>query len=241
MNSRLNTIHFRDDPDRALAGFKAAGYAIEPDVFSPTECDAVIAVGERLRSVHGGVARPLMNPHREDPFLLNIMADRRIVSIMESLCGGRVSGLQSEFFFGHPGTPGFAPHQDNYFVEAHDGTFASAWLALVDVSPENGGLKVYPGSHRRGRLPTETLDNEPSPHQDPNARSQHAIVPAEFSTLDASMTRGSILFIHGWLVHSSHDNTSDRWRHALLNTYIRKGGHFRPGRYAGRSEVDLDG
>ena len=51
--------------------------------------------------------------------------------------------------------------------------------------------------------------------------------------------QGAVVFLHGHTVHSSHDNRSDRYRHALLMTYIRRGERFRPGRTAGRAEVDV--
>ena len=39
-------------------------------------------------------------------------------------------------------TQGFSPHQDNFFVDARGDTFISAWIALTDVCPENGGLII---------------------------------------------------------------------------------------------------
>lgn len=228
-----------DKPDSALARYRREGFYVEPGLFSPDECRALIAAATELSGARAGSVRPAMNPHRDDVRFLRVMADRRIVSVMERLCGGPVSGLQSELFYCRPGTPGFAAHQDNFFVEAPDGTFASAWLALVDVSPDNGGLRLFPGSHRCGRLPTERLATAPSPYQDPNAEAERAQVPAEFAPVDLELSQGSVIFIHGWVAHASHANRSERWRYALLNTYLRKGAPFRPGNYAGRAEVDL--
>jgi ectoine hydroxylase-related dioxygenase (phytanoyl-CoA dioxygenase family) len=234
-----SALSFRDDPERALAAYRADGYFLERDLFTAVECEALIAAGTGLETARAGVVRPAMNPHRDEPRFFAAMADRRLTTIMERLCGGVVSGLQSEFFYGRPSTPGFAPHQDNFFVEAPDDAFASAWLALVDVSPENGGLILYPGSHKAGKLETEALDSTPSPYQDPNAASRRALVPPACAPADLHIPRGSVVLLHGWVAHASHDNDSDGWRYALLNTYIRKGAPFRPGNYAGRKEVDL--
>ena len=46
-----------------------------------------------------------------------------IVRAMNLLLHGRVNGLQTEFFYGRPGVKGFAPHQDNFFVEAENSAF----------------------------------------------------------------------------------------------------------------------
>ena len=233
-------VRFAEDPEQALRLYNERGYHIEPDVFSPDECTRLIAAGKELAAKGDGNFRPLMSPHRDDVLFLRTMADKRLTTIMQSFCGGAVYGLQSELFFGCPGTPGFAPHQDNFFVEAPDNAFASAWTALVDVSPANGGLVIYPGSHRHGVLPVEKLSGPASPNQDPNAVAQRCILPEGHAEgVDLYLTRGSVIFLHSLVVHSSHDNRSDTWRHALLNTYIRQGASFRAGNYARRSPIDL--
>src|SRR6476469_6881351 len=116
-------LSFRDDAERAFAAYRADGYFLERDLFSTAECEALIAAGMALDPARAGVVRPAMNPHRDEPRFFAALADRRLTAIMERLCGGAVSGLQSEFFYGRPTTPGFAPHQDNFFVEAPDDAF----------------------------------------------------------------------------------------------------------------------
>ncbi|MHB1218727.1 MAG: phytanoyl-CoA dioxygenase family protein [Alphaproteobacteria bacterium] len=223
-----------------MSAYEELGFHIERGLFEPTDCDALVKAGRALPNFQTGSSRPAMNPHRNDAIFLRTMANSQLVRIMRALCGGDVSGLQSEFFYGSPGTPGFAPHQDNFFVEAPGDAFASAWLALVDVEPSNGALYLYPGSHRKGLLPVEKLEGPANPNQDPNATSQAALLPPGLPTVDACLRRGDVLFIHCLAAHGSHTNVSSGWRYALLNTYIRRGAPFRPGRYAGRAEVDLD-
>lgn len=231
---------FESDPHAALAAYEEFGFHIERGLFQPAECDALVDAGRALPNFQAGNSRPAMNPHRDAAIFLRTMASPQLVRIMRMLCGGEVSGLQSEFFYGRPGTPGFAPHQDNFFVEAPGGAFASAWLALVDVEPSNGALYLYPGTHRKGLLPVEKLEGPANPNQDPNATAQKALLPPGATTVDACLGRGDVLFIHGHVPHGSHTNVSAGWRYALLNTYIRRGAPFRPGRYAGRAEVDLN-
>ncbi len=229
-----------DNPDQAFRLYAERGFHVEPGVLTPDECAALIAAGRAIAAKGEGNFRPLMQPHRDDAGFLRAMAKPRLTRIMERLCGGPVSGLQSELFFCRPGTPGFMPHQDNYFVEAPDGAFASVWTALVDVHPGNGGLVLYPGSHRRGLLPVERLGGPASPHQDPNAAAQRTLLPTDHASgIDLSLRAGDAVLLHGWVVHASHDNCSEGWRYALLNTYIRQGAPFRPGAYARRAPVDL--
>ena len=230
---------FLNDPVSALQEFNERGFFVEADVFGAEQCDTLVDAAQSLLGV-GETYRPIMHPHRRDALFLRTMADRRLVEIMQLICGGPVYGLQSELFFGRPGTKGFAAHQDNFFVQAPDNRFASAWLALVDVDQSNGGLVFYPGTQALGKLDTVRQELPPDENQDPNAFREKAVVPAEFAPVDVTLKRGSVVFIHGWAVHESHDNTTDGWRYALLNTYVRQGADFRPGGYAGRTEVRLD-
>ena len=183
---------------------------------------------------------PLMNPHKGSAVFLNLLRDELIVSLVEKLVRGQVSGLQSQFYFCVPGTKGYAKHQDNFFVEAPYGCFVSVWIPLVDVNAENGGLTVYPGSHLLGRLLTRKLIPKDLTNQDPNAANEETVcIPVGYDPLDLTLKAGSAVFLHGNIVHSSHTNNSHCNRYAVLLTYIRKGAPFRKGQRAQREEVDL--
>jgi ectoine hydroxylase-related dioxygenase (phytanoyl-CoA dioxygenase family) len=232
-------ISFKDSPKQALALYEQDGYFVEPSVFSPSECAELINAGMKLPGILAGDYRPAMHPHRQNSVFLDAMRDRRIVDTMQLLVGGKPSGLQTEFFYGKPGVKGFARHQDNFFVEAPGNAFASAWIALVDVGPDNGGLVGYPASHKEGRLPVRQLNVGNIPGQDPNANNEETILSAEYSEVDLVVPRGSIAYLHSYFVHGSHPNKTNDLRFALLCTYIREGASFRPGRYAQREAVAI--
>ena len=235
----MSEIQFRDDPDAALARFREVGFHVEYGVWRPRECAALIAAAEALRKASGVDYAPLMQGHRTDPVFLGALRSPEIVRVIERLVGGVASGLQSQFFFGCPGTRGFARHQDNSFVRAGPDVFAPAWSALTEVAPESGGLYVYPGSHREPILPVRMLEGAPWANQDPNAANHETIVPDGYTPLDVWSPKGSVIFLHGNVIHGSYANRSDRFRYSLLCTYIRQGEPFRPGRHARREEVAL--
>ncbi len=221
--------------------YKQEGYCIQPNVFSALECEAYIQAGIELKDYRNGITKPAMMPHRENSIFLQAMKNPSIVTMMESLVGGQVAGLQTEFFYCNPGTRGFSLHQDNFFVQAPEGAFASAWCALTDTYKEKAGLIVYPGTHKEGMLPVQKITLQRDAGQDPNANNEETIVPEAYKAkvMDASVAKGSALYIHGGLVHGSNANLTNESRYVLLITYIRKGATFRPGNYAGRAEVDV--
>jgi len=227
-------------PEKALEDYLTLGYHIEANLFSDEECEQLIKASHELANAKQGIYRPCMMPHRQNDIFTKAMKKSGIVQIISSLVGGEAVGLQSEFFYGKPGTRGFSLHQDNFYVEAKYGVFASSWAALTDTYLEKGGLIVYPQSHKAGALPVRKLNMAEDATQDPNANNEETVVPPQYTAINAAVPKGAALFIHGHLVHGSNPNLTDEWRYVLLTTYIKSGEHFRPGKYAKREEVRLD-
>ena len=233
---------FASDPEGALRAYREVGFHAEPAVWSAAECERLIAAGAALEAPRSGCWAPVMNPHRVDATFLAALRKPALLHVLERLLGGRLAGLQSQLFFCPPKTPGFSLHQDNFYVQARADVFASAWTALEAVDAGNGGLVVWPGTHREPVLPVEDVAvHRRSPTQDPNANARQVVLPAGYAPVSLTLPRGAVVFLHGHVVHASHDNRSaDRWRRSLLMTYIRAGEPFRPGRDAGRAAVSLD-
>ncbi len=217
------------------------GYWIEPDVFTPEECDALVAASRALENFQNGTCRPAMMPHRVDEIYLRALRNPRIVRSIAATVDGTPVGLQTEFFYCKPGTRGFSLHQDNFYAEAPVGAYVSAWVALTDVYPEKGGLIVYPGTHKEGVLPTQKIDVEKDAGQDPNASNEICLVPEQYKPIVPQVRKGSALYIHGCLVHGSNQNQTDEWRHVLLMTYLLEGQPFRAGNYAKRTPIPVAG
>lgn len=223
-----------------LVAYQRDGYYIQENVFSDAECDALIEASKTLESYTSGVFRPQMMPHRVNPLYLSAMRKKALVDSIAQAVGGKPVGLQTELFYCKPGTRGFSLHQDNFFVEAPYGMFASAWCALTDTYAEKGGLIVYPGSHKEGLLPVEKIAVSKDSGQDPNANNEQTVVPPHYKPINARVPKGAALYIHGHVVHGSNPNVTEEWRHVLLATYIKEGEKFRPGNYAQRAPIALD-
>ena len=209
-------------------------------LFSSEECLAIQRIAERLPSFQSGSLLPVMNPHREQPELIATMSDERVVSVVQRLMDGTPVGLQTQYFFCRPGTRGFSAHQDNYYVRAEKDKFVSAWLALEDVKAENGALVVQPGSHREPVLEVREIQQPSNFGQDPHHNSQECVVDTHYPKVSVAVRQGGVVFLHSHLIHSSNDNTTtDKFRRALLMTYLAKGAAFRPGFIAQRQTFAL--
>jgi phytanoyl-CoA hydroxylase len=229
------------DLDRIGREYQEQGYSVVEGLFSAEECRAVQNVAEKLPSFTGGTLLPVMNPHHERPELLETMSDERLLSIIRHLMKGKPVGLQTQYFFCRPGTRGFSSHQDNYYVRAPQDQFVSAWLALEDVTAENGALIVLPGSQKEPVLDIRDIPQPSTFGQDANHNRQECIVETDYPKLSVAVRQGGVVFLHSHVVHSSHHNTTtDRFRRVLLMTYLAEGAPFRPGYIAKRRTFSLD-
>ncbi|XP_077986774.1 phytanoyl-CoA dioxygenase domain-containing protein 1-like [Glandiceps talaboti] len=119
---------------------------------------------------------------------------------------------QSMYIFKQPGIGGeVVPHQDSSFLKTEPMNIMGFWIALEDATLENGCLWFIPESHTEGikkqfvRTPTDAgttmvLTGDPVEYDD----SKFIATPIK---------KGSMIVIHGEVVHKSLPNKSDKSRH----------------------------
>lgn len=109
-------------------------------------------------------------------------------------------------------------HQDIYYWRNHPDDVVSAWIAIADSTPENGCVRVIPGSHKEGVLrhaDTFAADNMLS-------RGQQIMEPIDESrAADMALRAGEMSLHHTVAVHGSRPNRSDTVRMGFVITYMR--------------------
>ncbi len=233
-------MNFKDD----IHYFSEEGYMLIQDVFALENSYQIIKEAYSIK-IDKEDYSPIMNPHMQSKAIMSAISNHKILKFVEHYFNEEAFGLQTEFFFMPPKTKGFTPHQDNSYIEAEEGSFISAWIALTDINKDNGGLIIWPGSHKEKKL--DSIENLNSienfskqlANQDQNARRRSTIIPSIYKEYSPSVKRGEVLMIHQWLVHSSNDNNSVNNRYVLLCTYLKKGASFRPGKTAKRKPFKL--
>ncbi|XP_047332236.1 phytanoyl-CoA dioxygenase [Impatiens glandulifera] len=147
--------------------------------------------------------------HGIDPVFRNFSASDKFAGILSSLQYKRPVIIQSMYIFKQPGIGGeVVPHQDNSFLYTEPATCTGLWLALEDATIANGCLWAIPGSHKNGLVRRFIRDengvhfDKPSPVYD-----QKDFVSVEVKS-------GSLVIIHGDLIHQSFENQSSKSRHA---------------------------
>ena len=107
----------------------SGGYILASRAVYRGECDTLI------RAAKG--AERIVMPHRSHPEFL--VAMQACAVLARQWLGPNVSGLGSDYFGVSAAS---ATHCDNDFVGAAPGAFMSVWLALADVTLDNGPLVI---------------------------------------------------------------------------------------------------
>lgn len=147
--------------------------------------------------------------HEIDPVFKEFSCSEKFSSLLFSLGYKRPVVIQSMYIFKQPGIGGeVSPHQDSSFLYTEPKTCTGMWLALEDATVVNGCLWAIPGSQKNGlvrrfiRGEDGVYFDQPSPSYD-----QKEFVPIEVKA-------GSLVVIHGDLIHQSFENQSPNSRHA---------------------------
>lgn len=243
-SSELDIPQIKNDHISARDFFKDYGFHIERNHFEKKICTNIISHFCSSTNYKSHNYKPEMMSHNKVNLVNDLMKNKELVNFVNLYIGDNINeifGLQNTFFYGPPGTQGFPMHQDSFYNEPSDSWgFCSAWIPLVDIEEDMGNLIVYKNSHLKGKLPVRKLNLAKDPNQDPNFNNEEAIIESnKYDKIYIREKMGSIVFLHGDLVHSSIKNKTNKYRFVQLISYIRGNCTFRAGHTAKRKFIDL--
>lgn len=139
--------------------------------------------------------------------------------------------MQSMYITKQPSIGGVVvPHQDSCFLHTEPDTCVGIWLALQDATRHNGCLWAIPGSHTAGVAgrfvltpdrKTQWVGGKPPAYEAFSDAGDTAYIPLEASA-------GTLVVLHGAVVHASAANTSQDSRHAYSVHYVDKASTWAP-------------
>ena len=157
--------------------------------------------------------------HMLFPWLDRLVRRDAIVEAVSQILGPDLLLWNSGFIVKPAKDPYYASwHQDLTYWGLEPPAVATAWLAFTDSLAENGCVRCVPGSHKAGILPVE------------ETRAQHNMLSrgqaidlgaAEATAVDMELRPGEMSIHHGFTVHGSNGNTSDRARIGMTMTFVR--------------------
>ncbi len=153
----------------------------------------------------------------DDPFWVRLVSDPRLLDVAERFIGPDIALFASHYIAKRP-YDGQAVlwHQDGSYWPLDPMEVVTMWLALDDSTPENGCMRVIPGTQDmtlQEMKPRTDVDNVLSSGMDDDAVDEKKAV-------DVILRAGDVSMHHPNIVHGSNANTSPKWRRGLTIRYI---------------------
>jgi phytanoyl-CoA hydroxylase len=165
--------------------------------------------GESMDELDGGASTVIHthNVHRYSARWLHALQDETFLTVARTILGPDIVLHHSKLFQKPPraGAP-FPVHQDWWYFPTQKDSMVAATIFLTDADESMGGIRVYPRSHKLGRM--ESSDGlQVSDSLKPYPLAQATPVNAE---------RGDVLFFSYFTLHGSLPNTSEHVRKTVL-------------------------
>lgn len=147
-----------------------------------------------------------------------------LLNAVEQLIGPDFLNWASALF-GKPAHEGMETpwHQDGEYWPIRPRATCTVWIAIDDSTPENGCLRVVPGSHKnRTLLPHKLM--EPGDYTVYRKLADEA--DAEANARDVVLERGQVSIHDVYMVHGSLPNRSPRPRRGLTFRFMPTTSHF---------------
>ncbi|RKG80828.1 phytanoyl-CoA dioxygenase family protein [Corallococcus sp. CA049B] len=201
----------------------------------PVEYEADVAYPGSPASIDsegGRTVRRLLKAHGRSPLFAAWFDDARMLEALGQLLDGPVVQARAHHNCVMTKQPRFSSdtgwHQDVRYWAFARPELISTWLALGTETPENGGLKVLPGTHRM-QFAQERYDAKLflRPELPENAA---LIEGARYVRLSP----GDVLLFHARLFHAASRNHTADTKYSVVATYRRTDNPAIPG---SRSEL----
>lgn len=146
-----------------------------------------------------------------------------LYDIMVSIGLTQPTIVQSQYIFKQPKIGAKVnPHTDSTFIYTKPLSCVAAWLAMEDAAVDNGCLCVISGSHKSYPLQERFIKNNEGTQtrfiETPSRRANWDLEKLE----PVPVKKGSLVLLHGEVVHASYANVSTKSRHAFVLHLVDK-------------------
>lgn len=228
--------YFLDSGDKVRFFFEEGGFKVFPETWTTVTdamfIDAFDKSGGLTKPKHRAINKIGHYLHELSPAFRRISLSPRNAAIARSLSFRDPRVLQSMVICKQPEIGGAVPpHQDSSFLYTDPPSAVGWWYALEDATAENGCLSFAAGSHKRapiekrfvrtgekGSEGTGFMDTNgaqfPKNLQNGAANGEDGfeVVEKEEKYTMGEVKAGTLVLIHGNILHKSEKNTSGKSR-----------------------------
>lgn len=237
----MTTAHTNRLTEEDVQFFNAQGYLIyhhqllPPDKFSRLQR----FFDQMLADLPDGVRPESMDtPHFCFPELFEWLLAEEVLDFVEKFIGPDIILWSSHFLCKPPGRGLVVPwHEDSaYWGEAlSEHKVITVWLGIDDSAPENGCMRVIPGSHSNGFSNYEDVD----PSQNVFATRINPREMDESAAVDLAIMAGECHVHHAKMIHGSNANTSEKRRCGYTMRFMPSDVKHNAGEWGGQHAIYL--
>jgi len=185
-----------------VARYEEGGIVFPLRLFSADETVGFLARLEAIEAARAGRLPPSLNakPHLLIPWAWDIVHDARVLDPVEDLLGPDLLCWATSFIVKNANDPRYvAWHQDATYWGLSEPKAVTVWIALTPSTPENGCVRMLPGTHRVPLPHTDSADPKNllgrreivASRVDDDAAVDVVLAPGEASLHDALILHGS--------------------------------------------------
>jgi len=157
----------------------------------------------------------------EDPFYLFLVRQSGMIELARSLLGDDLAVFATGYIIKEPGnSPAVLWHQDGSYWPLEPMEVCTLWLAITDSRPENGCMRVIPGTHT---MELQELRERTDVRNLLDSSLDESMID-ESTAVDLVLEPGDVSVHHPNIVHGSAANDSKEfWRLNLVARIIAAG------------------
>jgi ectoine hydroxylase-related dioxygenase (phytanoyl-CoA dioxygenase family) len=203
---------YRTEEKKLKQQYDEQGYVIVRRFFDKSEMGPLIAEIKAAKTRNGvsglnvGQLTFYSNVFFYSQPLQRFVSQPRLVDLLKRLTGPDFWVRWDQAVAKGPGASDFGWHQDNGYSRLYD-AHCQLWIALSDMTVENGGLWIQPGSHK-ALLPHKWIDN-------------HCVyegTPTDPMFVEAEA--GDIAVFSSFMLHTTKPNVTQQLRWAYVVEYM---------------------
>ena len=205
--------------DGAVQRYRDTGYLAPIPVLSTAEAADLRHRLEHFEAGAGRLAGKLrQKSHLLFTWLNDLIRHEKILNAVEDVIGPDILCWGSSFFIKEARNPSFVSwHQDSTYWGLDPADVLTAWIAFSDSTPENGAMRVMPGTHKLSQIP----HNDTFEPENLLSRGQEIMVDVDEAQADTlTLKAGEMSLHHVRLIHGSDPNPSDHRRIGFAIRYI---------------------
>jgi ectoine hydroxylase-related dioxygenase (phytanoyl-CoA dioxygenase family) len=204
---------------RQVKQYERDGFLFPIPVLSAEEVLQYRAALEELEAQLGNKLKPVqvVQPHLHFRWAYDLATHPAVLDVVEAIIGPNILVHTTSIFCKYPYDPAYISwHQDGYYWRLSAPRLVSAWIALSDSHPENGCMRVLPGTHRQRLAHCEH-------RHDANLLTSGLTVAGDIdqtAAVDLVLRAGEMSLHHVQIVHGSEANRSASKRIGFAIRYV---------------------